>query len=91
MTSSLPKVSTCQHYHLCGLGFQHASIQTTASTYFFFFFNIYLAASDLSRGMQDLPCTVPDLLLWRGLGTAREVLLPQPGFEPTSLYSKATS
>ena len=72
------RVSTCKH--------SDHSIDLL-----FFFFNIYLAASDLSRGMQDLPCTVPDLLLWRGLGTAREVLLPQPGFEPTSLYSKATS
>ena len=65
------RISTC-----------NASIQTTASTYcflFFFFFNICLGPSGLSHGMQDLQCIVTDLLLWPGLGTAREILVPQPG------------
>ena len=46
---------------------------------FFFFFNICLGPSGLSHGMQDLQCIVTDLLLWPGLGTAREILVPQPG------------
>ena len=53
--------------------------QHLPTVFFFFFFNICLGPSGLSHGMQDLQCIVTDLLLWPGLGTAREILVPQPG------------